>query len=267
MQDLKVTLIQSFLHWENAEGNLLHFENILQSLRGSTDLIILPEMFTTGFSTNAEKLAEEMDGRTIQWMRHLANEINTVITGSLIIHEDGKFFNRLIWMRPDGTYEYYDKRHLFGLGDEHKHYSAGNKKIIVSLKEWNICPLICYDLRFPVWCRNRPQTTDHRSQYDLLLFVANWPQKRSSAWKSLLQARAMENQTFVAGVNRIGNDGKGDYHSGDSALIDPLGEVVFTQTDTAFAKTFILSKERLQFIRKKLPFFHDADDFQVKAES
>lgn len=280
MQDLKITLIQSSLHWENADENLRHFENIIQPFRQSTDLIVLPEMFSTGFSMNAETLAEEMNGKSMQWMQRVANEIGAVITGSLIIREDGKYFNRLIWMRPDGTHEQYDKRHLFGLGDEHNHYSAGKKRIIVSLNGWNICSLVCYDLRFPVWCRNRPQTTDDRRQfgkdladggrwtvdlqYDLLLFVANWPQRRNFAWKHLLQARAIENQSYVAGVNRIGNDGNGIYHSGDSSLIDPIGEVIFTQADTAFAKTFTLSKERLQSIRQKMPFLGDADNFLVK---
>jgi len=281
MQDLKITLIQSALHWENAEENLRHFASIIQSFKQSTDLIILPEMFTTGFSMNTETLAEEMNGRVIQWMQRLANETNAVITGSLIIREEDKYFNRLIWMRPDGTHEYYDKRHLFGLGDEHKNYSAGNKRIIVSLNGWNICPLVCYDLRFPVWCRNSQQTTDDKQwndeksvdsgqwtvdlQYDLLLFVANWPERRNFAWKHLLQARAIENQSYVVGVNRISNDGNNIYHSGDSALIDPLGEIIFTQADAAFAKTFSLSKERLHQVREKMPFLRDADNFQIKA--
>jgi predicted amidohydrolase len=154
MQNLDITLIQSSLHWENAAENLRHFEDVIRQFKNATDLILLPEMFSTGFSMNAEKLAERMDGNAVEWMRRMAQETNAVITGSLIINDDGKFFNRLIWMRPDGTHDYYDKRHLFGLGDEHSHYSTGNRKLFVTLKGWNICPLICYDLRFPVWCRN-----------------------------------------------------------------------------------------------------------------
>lgn len=264
MQDLNITPVQSSLQWENAKANLRHFETVLQNFKNSTHLIVLPEMFSTGFSMNAETLAESMDGETVQWMRHQAREINAVITGSVIISEGDNFFNRLIWMRPDGTHEQYDKRHLFGLGDEHKHYAAGKKRIIVSLNGWKICPLICYDLRFPVWCRNSPQSTAHSQQYDLLLFVANWPERRSFAWKQLLQARAIENQCYLAGVNRIGTDGNGIYHSGDSSLIDPLGEVIFTQADTACAKTFTLSHERLQSIRQKMPFLGDADNFQIQ---
>lgn len=282
MFDLKITLIQSALHWENAEENLRHFEHAIRPFKQATDLIILPEMFSTGFSMNAEKLAEAMSGRSVQWMRNAAEETGAVITGSLIIEEAGKYFNRLIWMRPDGTYASYDKRHLFRLGGEHKHYSAGKERIITSLNGWNICPLVCYDLRFPVWCRNKSIDNSQQSigkrdyresmgdglwtmdtPYDLLLFVANWPERRNFAWKQLLVARAIENQTYVAGVNRIGNDGNGIYHSGDSSLIDPAGEIVFTQADTAFAKTFSLSKQRLNFVREKMPFLGDADDFSV----
>lgn len=281
MQDLKITLIQSALHWENAQANLRHFEVILRGLKNSTHLIVLPEMFSTGFSMNAAMLSEEMNGATLQWMRHWAQETNAVITGSVIIREEEKFFNRLIWMQPDGSHEHYDKRHLFGLGDEHTHYSAGNKKITPALNGWSICPLVCYDLRFPVWCRNSPRTADTSQQpdgekesvnggqrtadfrYDLLLFVANWPERRNFAWKHLLQARAIENQCYVAGVNRIGTDGNGIYYSGDSAVIDPLGEVIFTQADTACVKTFTLNSERLQLIRKNMPFLGDADAFRI----
>lgn len=294
MQDLKITLIQPALHWENAEENLCHFESVIQPFKQTTDLIILPEMFSTGFSMNAESLAEEMNGTSMQWMQRTAEETGAVITGSLIIKEAEKYFNRLIWMRPDGTHEHYDKRHLFGLGDEHKHYSAGKERIIVSLNGWNICPLVCYDLRFPVWCRISPQSIVHsqqlkqnegqnfdksdkpnmddgrwtvdKQQYDLLLFVANWPERRNFAWKHLLQARAIENQSYVAGVNRIGNDGNNIYHSGDSSLVSPLGEVIFTQADTAFAKTFALSKEQLNAVREKMPFLRDADNFEVRQE-
>ncbi len=257
MSDLRVTLVQESLHWENVTENLRQFASFIRQFKNATDVIILPEMFSTGFSMNTSALAEEMNGKTVSWMKMMAAEVNAVITGSIIISENGNYYNRLIWMRPDGTQEHYDKRHLFSMGDEDKHYSAGNKRLIVSLNGWNICPQICYDLRFPVWNRNR-------NDYDLLIFVASWPEPRNFAWKHLLQARAIENQSYVIGVSRIGNDGHAIYHSGDSALIDPLGEVVFTQADTAFAKTFTISKERLEYVRSKMPFLKDADEFEIK---
>ncbi len=282
MSDLKITLIQTALHWENVDENLRQFEYIFTPLKNTTDLIVIPEMFSTGFSMQPKKLAEEMNGKTMQWMRQQAKAANAVITGSMIIRENDRFFNRLIWMRPQGDFDYYDKRHLFTLGNEHQHYSAGEKRIIVTLNGWKICPLVCYDLRFPVWCRNRRQTTDNGpqkqpspvdrgqwtvdEQFDLLLFVANWPERRNFAWKNLLQARAIENQCYVAAVNRIGNDGNGIYHSGDSALIDPMGEVIFTQADTTFTKTFSLSCERLNDVREKMPFFQDGDEFEINTK-
>ena len=268
VSELRVTLIQSVLLWGNIEGNLRHFEEVILNFKNSTDLIVLPEMFSTGFSMRTE-LAEEMNGNAVNWMQRMAQAANAVITGSLMIRDDGKFFNRLMWMRPDGTHEYYDKRHLFSLGEEHKHFSAGKKRITVSLNGWTVCPLVCYDLRFPVWCRNLKQSavggrlSADMSQYDVLIFVANWPERRNFAWKHLLQARAIENQAYVIGVNRMGNDGNGIYHSGDSALIDPIGEVMFTQADTPFAKTFTLSKERIEYVRSKMPFLEDGDEFKI----
>jgi omega-amidase len=198
-----------------------------------------------------------MDGATVEWMQQQAKAKEAVITGSIIINDGRKYYNRLIWAQPDGALFHYDKRHLFGLSNEHEHYSAGKEKLIVEWKGWKICPLVCYDLRFPVWCRNT-------ENYDLALFVANWPERRNMAWKNLLVARAIENQSYVAGVNRIGNDGNEIYHSGDSSLIDPMGDVVFTQADVPFVKTFILTKERLNYVREKLPFLNDADEFSIK---
>ncbi len=257
MPDLKVTLIQTSLHWENIEENLKHFGQLFSKIHEQTDLIVIPEMFSTGFSMNTKRLAEKMDGKTIQWLKEQSEKTGAVITGSVIISDNGNFYNRLIWMRPDGTYDTYDKRHMFGMGEEDKFYTPGEKRLIVSLKDWKICPQVCYDLRFPVWNRNR-------NDYELLIFVANWPERRNFAWKHLLQARAIENQSYVIGVNRIGNDGNGIYHSGDSALIDPLGEVIFTQADTAFIKTMTISKERLEYVRAKMPFLQDADDFEIR---
>jgi omega-amidase len=268
MQDLNVSLIQTELFWENKPQNLALFSTLINSFTEETDIIVLPEMFTTGFSMQPELFAETMIGETVQWMLQTAKEIGSVITGSIIIKEGEKYYNRLIWAQPNGETFYYDKRHLFTLSGEEQHYSAGKEKLIIEYKDWKICLLICYDLRFPVWCRNSRLTTGHRPQlqndvYDLLLFVANWPEKRSAAWKTLLQARAIENQSYTIGVNRIGNDGNNIYHSGNSSVIDPMGDVVFSQSDLPFVKTFTLSKERLLFVREKLPFLNDADNFSI----
>jgi len=269
MDELKVTLVQTALHWEKADENLLMLEGIIRPLKNSTDLIVLPEMFSTGFSMRAAELAEGMDGTAVEWMRQMARETGAVITGSLIIREEDKYYNRMIWMRPDGSREHYDKRHLFSMGKEHQYYSRGRRRLVVGLNGWNLCPLVCYDLRFPEWCRNTThskKTTSDESPgpYDVLIFVANWPERRNFAWKYLLQARAIENQSYVVAVNRIGNDGNGIYHSGDSAVVDPMGEVVFTEADIAFTKTVTLSKERLEFVRSSLPFLADRDELDIE---
>src|SRR5699024_11051193 len=206
-------------------------------IREKTDLIVLPEMFSTGFTMNPETLAEEMNGPTMKWMLEQAQKFSCVVTGSLPIKEDGKFFNRLIWMRPDGSFEHYDKRHLFGLGKEDRVYSPGNKKLFVELNGWKICPVICYDLRFPVWLRNT------NAEYDILLVVANWPEKRSSHWKALIPARAVENQAFVIGVNRVGHDGNEVYHAGDSMCIDPNGKTVYYKPNDEDLYTFSISDD------------------------
>jgi len=258
MQDLNISLVQTKLHWEDPSENLEMLSKKMSALKNSgTHLIVLPEMFNTGFSMNAKNLAESMDGQTVNWMQKKAAELNVVIVGSLIINEQGKYFNRLIWMRPDGTYETYDKKHLFRLSDEPNIYSAGDKKLIVELNGWKICPQICYDLRFPVWNRNA-------ENYDLLLFVANWPERRNTAWKTLLLARAIENQSYVVGLNRVGADGNEAYHSGDSGVIDPMGDVLWQEPDKEVIKTVILSASHLKSIREKLPFLQDGDAFEVK---
>ncbi|GIV34095.1 MAG: hydrolase [Chitinophagales bacterium] len=257
MQDLKVTLIQTSLYWENAEANLQQYAHLISQLQEETHLIVLPEMFSTGFSMRAAGLAEPMDGKTMQWMRQQAAAARAVITGSLIIRENNHYYNRLVWMRPDGSFACYDKRHMFRMANEDQHFTPGKSRLIVTLHGWRFCPQVCYDLRFPVWNRNR-------NDYDAFIIVANWPERRNFAWKHLLQARAIENQAYVIGVNRIGTDGNGVYHSGDSALIDPLGEVVYTEADTPFVKTLLLSAERLHYVRTKMPFLQDADDFEIK---
>ncbi|HEX8516390.1 MAG TPA: amidohydrolase [Bacteroidia bacterium] len=257
-ENLSITLIQSDLHWEDQARNLQMFSEKIALIPGNTDLIILPEMFTTGFSMQPEKFAEGMDGSTIAWMKKQAKENNCVLTGSFACGENGKYYNRLVWMRPDGTFSYYDKRHLFSMGDENNHYSAGDKKIIEEIMGWKICPLICYDLRFPVWSRN----TDG---YDLLIYVANWPERRSHPWKTLLLARAIENQCYAAGVNRIGEDANGIYHSGDSAVIDPKGEIISNiGPHKEETETILLNHTELEEFRKIFPVLNDADKFEIK---
>ncbi|HEY1060280.1 MAG TPA: amidohydrolase [Daejeonella sp.] len=257
MNTLKITTFQAYLFWENIEKNLQNLGLRLSSIREKTDLIVLPEMFNTGFSMNPEQLAEDMDGKTMKWMHQQAKKFDCVLTGSIIIKDDKKYFNRLIWMRPDGTYEYYDKRHLFGLGEEDKHYSSGNKKLLVELHGWKICPMICYDLRFPVWLRNIDE------EYDMLLIVANWPERRSLHWRTLIPARAIENQAFVVAVNRVGHDGNEIYHSGDSMCIDPNGKVIYYKPNDEDLYTFSINKEDLTAARESFPFLKDADRFKL----
>jgi omega-amidase len=256
---LKVTMIQTALHWENIDANLQMFSEKISALKETGDIIVLPEMFSTGFSMNASALAETMDGSAVSWMKRTAAEKKCVITGSLIIKENNKYYNRLFWMMPDGTYDVYDKRHLFALAHEEKTYTAGNKKLIVEYKGWKIHPLICYDLRFPVWSR-RTKTHD----YDLLIYVANWPERRVTAWSQLLIARAIENQCYVVGVNRVGNDGNNVYHSGDSAIINFKGEAMsMASPNEPLCETVALSKSELDAFRKQLPFIEDADTFTI----
>ncbi len=255
MNSLKITTFQAYLFWENIDKNLQNLGLRLSSIREKTDIIVLPEMFSTGFSMNAAALAEDMDGKAVKWMEAQAKHFECVVTGSLIIRENGKFYNRLIWMRPDGSYEYYDKRHLFGLGKEDDTYTAGDKKLIVELNGWKICTAICYDLRFPVWLRNTA------GEYDMLLLVANWPERRSLHWRSLIPARAIENQCYVVGVNRIGTDAKGNSYTGDSSVFGPLGETLWQHSGTAVVHTVTLDKQALQKVRTSLPFLSDADKF------
>ncbi len=263
MHNLKVTLVQTELHWENADANLAMFTQKLSGIeKGSTDLIVLPEMFSTGFSMNAKTLAEKENGKTMQWMAQQANNKNAVITGSIIFEEDEKYYNRLIWMRPDGTFEYYNKRHLFSMGNEHLHYTAGTKKLITQLNGWKICPLVCYDLRFPVWSRNHfiKENETAIGEYDLLLYIANWPERRNHPWKTLLLARAIENQCYVAGLNRIGADGNNIIHSGDSAIINAKGEIISTiPAHKNYISTIELNYKELINFRKEFPVGLDAD--------
>ncbi len=270
MTNLKITIIQSNLHWENKEENLKQFSQKIAAITEAVDLIVLPEMFTTGFSMNPKKFAEPMNGNTVNWMKEKAHENNCVITGSFICEEGGKYFNRLVWMNADGTYSTYDKKHLFSMGDESNHYTAGKNKLIVELKGWKICPMICYDLRFPVWSRNKIEVRRQKSEvpsavYDVLVYVANWPERRSHAWKALLLARAIENQCYVIGLNRVGEDGNKITHSGDSAVINAKGEIISkTKTNEESTETVTLNYTELAEFRKAFPVMLDADDFEIK---
>ena len=260
MNTISITLIQSDLAWEDKAANLLQFEKKINSIKEASQIIVLPEMFSTGFSMKPSVLAEKMDGETVQWMKRIAAEQKKIITGSVIIEEDQQYFNRLLWVLPNGTVGVYDKRHRFAFAGEDNFYTAGNKRLITSVNGWKINTQICYDLRFPVWAR---QQSKEEPEFDVLLYVANWPERRSHAWKSLLIARAIENQCYVIGVNRVGKDGNGIEHSGDSILIDPLGEVLYTKAQIEEISTHELSKEKLLEVRSKFPFWKDADDFTI----
>lgn len=261
MSTLSITTIQSNLIWEDKEANLRMFEQKINSIEEKAEIIILPEMFNTGFSMKPELFAENMDGESVEWMKRISQENGIVLTGSLMIEEAGNYYNRLVWMLPNGQYGYYDKRHLFAFGEENKHYKTGSKRLIASVKGWKINLMVCYDLRFPVWARQ--QHNEAGAEYDVLIYVANWPERRSHAWKTLLCARAIENQCYVVGVNRVGNDGNNIYHSGNSLVIDPLGQVLYHMADEEDINTVILQKEKLEEVRSKFPFWKDADSFKI----
>lgn len=283
--NLKITIIQSELHWEDKAKNLALFTEKIASIKEATDVIVLPEMFTTGFTMNAKPLAETMDGETVAWMKEQAKIKNAVVVGSLIIEDEvistsgrprGAYFNRLIWAQPNGEIYHYDKRHLFRMANEHETFSSGNSRLIVEWRGWKISPLVCYDLRFPVWSRNKPitpSTTTHYSPlttqnpspaYDCLIYVANWPEARKEPWCKLLEARAIENQVYVVGVNRVGCDGKDIPYSGNSAVIDPKGYVISSiPTHQNYIQTIELNRQELDAFREKFPVGLDGDDFDI----
>jgi omega-amidase len=264
MSSLTFTIIQTSLHWEEKALNLKMLEEKINSIKEKTEVVILPEMFSTGFSMNPEKLAEKMDGETIAWMKRISSEEKIIITGSLMIAENGNYYNRLIWMLPNGQMGLYDKKHLFAFAGEHNHYTSGSKRLIASVKGWKINLQICYDLRFPIWSRQSYKPGENNQlEYDVLIYAANWPEKRILAWKSLLQARAIENQCFCIGVNRAGNDGNGIYYSGDSMVINALGEELYHKAHNEDIFTITLQKEDLEHIRQKMPFWKDADSFKI----
>lgn len=263
MQNLNITIIQSDLLWEQPLKNLERFDKKLDGLKNSQDLIVLPEMFNTAFTMNVQQYAENMNGTTFLWMKEKAAALNSVICGSMIIKNNTDFFNRFIWMCPDGTYETYDKRHLFRFGNEHEHFNQGTEKKILETIGWNICPMICYDLRFPVWTKNK--YNNGKFQYDILIFVANWPEARKYHWQTLLKARAIENLSFVVGVNRTGIDGRGTSHSGNSMIISPRGETLCEIEDNKEdVKTICLDSSELLQYRENFNVAQDWDEFEIK---
>lgn len=256
---MHLTLLQPNLFWHDPVANRAHLEEQIFALPGPTDLIVLPEMFTTGFTMDARAVAEPMGLTTLRWLRQIAAQTNAVVTGSYVVREGhNTFLNRLIWMQPDGQFDTYDKRHLFRMAGEHEIYTAGNQRLIKEWRGWRICPLICYDLRFPVWSRNTQV-----SPYDLLLYVANWPAPRQHVWNTLLQARAIENLSYVVGVNRVGTDGNGLIYAGQSAVIDFTGNALFRAGDTETAHQQTLSLDELRAFRVRFPADLDADVFTV----
>lgn len=274
MSTLTITTIQADLVWEDKAANLRQFGEKILGIKDRTQVVVLPEMFSTGFSMRPEVLSEKMDGPTVDWMKQMAASKKIILTGSIIIEDGGQYFNRLVWMLPNGQYGYYDKRHRFAYAGENEHYTAGQKRLIASVNGWKINLQVCYDLRFPVWSRQMPpapaqegqEAGDPSLEYDILIYVANWPERRSLAWKTLLQARAIENQSYVVGVNRVGLDGNNINHSGDSMIIDPLGEVINHDQGGEAIFTYTFQKEKIVEIRSRFPFWKDADQFTIESD-
>jgi len=257
VRDLTVSLLQSPIAWLDPAANRAHFGALIAECGTGVDLVVLPEMFSTGFTMTPESCAEPMDGPTVAWMRETAARCRTTLCGSLVIRDGERYRNRLLWAAPDGTLHWYDKRHLFRMAGEHHHYSAGSERLLVTLGGWRICPLVCYDLRFPVWSRGA-------NQFDLQIFVANWPAARRSAWCALLPARAVENQCYAVGVNRVGEDGNGVAYCGDSLVAGPLGNLVADLGSAESTATVTLDGAALERYREKFPAWRDADAFRLE---
>jgi omega-amidase len=265
MDDLRVSLVQGDTRWHDPAGNRDYYAALTAPLAGTTDLVVLPETFTSGFSNDAADCAEGMDGASLDWLRTQAKALDAVVTGSVVVREGEAVFNRLVWMRPDGRFDCYDKRHLFRMANEHERYAPGRDRLIVTLKGWRVCPQVCYDLRFPVWLRNRYDVEAQRFDYDLLLFVANWPAPRREPWRTLLRARAIENLSYCVGVNRVGRDGNGHDYAGDSAVVGPVGGTVVELGAQPQVVTVTLPAAELTAHRERFPAWRDADDFELRA--
>ncbi len=254
---LNIAILQLDLVWENPSANRAKIDELLQKTDTNTNVVFLPEMFTTGFSMNVSELAETMEGETVQWLKKRSSEHQLALCGSLIIRKNGDFFNRLLFVEPSGEIHFYNKHHLFAMGNEETHFQKGTERLIVQYKGWRICPLICYDLRFPVWSRNR-------NEYDLLVYSANWPHNRNDVWNTLLKARAIENQCYVVGANRVGTDKNGIEYSGDSQVICPKGKLLAKSlSDQEEMLSASLSFQEMADFRRKFPVLNDADDFNL----
>ena len=255
---MKITLIQAPLFWENPKQNRCYFEEKINSISENTGLIVLPEMFTSGFTMNPKNVAETMQGETVLWMQSLAKAKNSAITGSVVVEENGNFYNRMLFVFPSGEIQFYDKKHLFTLAGEDKVYTSGTQKVIVNYLDWKICLQVCYDLRFPVFSRNS-------EDYELLIYVASWPKIRINAWDALIKARAIENMSYAIGVNRIGEDDNGYEYTGHSQVVDVLGEYLVEPTESEAVFSIELDKEKMMLTRQKLGFLNDRDAFEIKS--
>jgi len=261
---LRVSLVQGATRWHDQSANRAYYGDLVRPLRGQSDLIVVPETFLSGFTNETLGNAETMDGLGIAWLRDLAGDVGAVITGSIVVREGDRCVNRLIWMRPDGTFAMYDKRHLFRMAKEHERYGGGDSRLIVELNGWRICPQVCYDLRFPVWLRNRYDRAANRFDYDLILFVANWPSARRYAWSTLLRARAIENLAYCVGVNRVGVDGNDLHYAGDSAALDFIGQPIVELGAQEQVVTVTLDPVALAAHRERFPAWMDADEFEIR---
>lgn len=262
MNNLNVAYIQANLRWQNKQANLEHFSQLLKKVPVGTDLVLFPETFNTAFPVDPKVFAETTDGPTIQWIKQKAHELNAVICGTLLLEVDGHYHNSLVWMRPDGSYELYHKRHTFSMGGENQLVERGSESLIIELNEWRIKPMVCYDIRFPIWSRNHYR--DGQYEYDLGIYLANFPSSRIFVWDTLLMARAIENQAYFIGVNRIGDDPEGIHYSGDSQVINPKGEVIsMIRSDAEAVASCTLNHERLQSFREKFPVGKDWDSFTI----
>lgn len=265
MNDLRITLVQGSTRWHDPAGNREYYGELIAGLRGKTDLVLLPETFTSGFSNDAIAQAETMDGQTVAWLREQARALDAAVCGSVQLRVGDDVFNRLLFATPDGELRIYDKRHLFRFGREHERYAAGRDRLVVEWRDWRICPLVCYDLRFPVFSRNRYDVErPGQLDYDLLLYVANWPSARAYPWKTLLRARAIENLCYVAGLNRVGTDGNQLHYAGDSAVIDFLGHPVSECSDEDVVVTVTLQAKELAAHRERFPAMLDGDAFELR---
>lgn len=263
MQALRLSLVQGATRWLDLAGNRDHYGRLVRTLQGQTDLIVLPETFTSGFTNETLTAAETMQGESLVWLKALAAEVGAVVTGSMVIREGERCFNRLIWMRPNGNFDTYDKRHLFRMAQEHTRYGGGERRLIVELNGWRICPLVCYDLRFPLWIRNGYDRSAGRFDYDVSIFVANWPSARSYAWRTLLRARAIENLSYCVGVNRVGVDGNDLHYGGESAVLDFLGNPLVELGAQEQVITVALDPGALAAHRERFPAWMDADEFSL----